>query len=132
MTMYIIKGIIQRKTPETIDDVCFLARYQLEPNTYGDTAVLHTITLTWSAKLTVVNIHLNDHTKEYELWENRYRHNEFLECTDFVIVYNCTNHFNAACMYSSLKTSIRAGKYAVVRLYMYIRPHRSERGDRRL
>ncbi len=72
-------------------------------NTYGDTGMLHTLSLSWSAKFTVVNI-----DAEYKLWETRFRHDEYLENVDFVIVYNCTNHFNAACMYSSCVLYFRA------------------------
>lgn len=66
----------------------------MKKDSWGDTNMLNTLSLIWQAKITVVNISGED------LWENRFRHNEFLHNCDFVLISNARNHFNAGGMYS--------------------------------
>ena len=64
----------------------------MKPTSWGDQAILHTVSILWQAKTTVVNVGNNT------IWEYRLRHDQTLDKADLVLVYNCKNHYLAAGM----------------------------------
>ena len=59
-------------------------------NVWGDEVVLFTVSCMWSMKITVLNMKM--------LQEYRIHHDQPLDKTDIVLMYNVCNHFNAAGM----------------------------------
>ena len=90
--------------------------YMMKHDTWGDQAILHTVSVLWQAKATVVNVVQNT------IWEYRLRHDDLLEKANMVLVFNGRNHYVAA------GKSIRPVKTTIGHLcvssscILYIRP----------
>ena len=81
-------------------DICTIRdtfRYMTKPHSWGDHATLNALSLWWGAKIAVVV------AKVDRIFENKIHCSRDLplEKADFVLVYNGSTHYSAACKYHS-------------------------------